>query len=77
MKYSRVANLKIFEFLRPEIKFDFLFWSLLVAYILNFHKSLGSSGWLKYSKILIVRNDFYKMQSPWLRKQKVMMQDEI
>ena len=38
MKYSTVANLMVFEFLRPEIKFDFLFGSLLVAYRLNFSK---------------------------------------
>ena len=37
MKYSNVANLMVFEFLLPEIKFDFLFRSL-VAYRLNFPK---------------------------------------
>ena len=26
MKYSNIANLMIFEFLRPEMKFDFFFF---------------------------------------------------
>ena len=30
----------IFEFLWPEIKFDILFWPILVAYGLNFPKKV-------------------------------------
>ena len=48
----------IFEFLQPEIKFDFLFWSLLVAYRLNFPKKFEEYGRLKCSKELMVQSRF-------------------
>ena len=38
VKYSNVAYLIIFEFLRPALKLDFLFCSLHVAYRSNFLK---------------------------------------
>ena len=40
MKHSDFANLMIFEFIRPEIKSDFLFGCLLVAYSLHIPKKV-------------------------------------
>ena len=40
MKHFNVANSLIFDFLGPEIKFDFSFRSLLVVHRFNFSKNV-------------------------------------
>ena len=77
MKYFSVDNLIIFKFVRPEVKFDCLFWPFLLHIDWIFQKSLRSTGGLKYSKELMVQMvNLFKIQSQWLWKQKGMIQAE-
>ena len=64
MKYFSVDNLIIFKFLRPEVKFDCLFWPYLLHIDWIFQKGLRSTRGLKYSKELMVQMvDLFKIQS--------------